>query len=526
MALALLVAACQAPPTASPSAAPTAASGGTLNVLLTQKIVDLHPLSGQRNAGFLIATMAFQDMLYAVGADNKYEPRLAERWELSSDAKTYTFHLRKGLKWSDGQPFSSKDVLFTWKMYMTPDASDQAGKLTTVKGRKDYVDGKTTTPAGLRAPDDNTFIMELDEANSALLSTFAWPPLPIIPEHVLSAVAPKDLKTHPFFRAPTTSMGPFRFVRWQPDQFVELERNPNYWKPVKADRVFLREMDPNVAITALEKGELDIMLTNGDDAARLETLPNIKVESASSPGLNKVTFTPEKAPFNDKRVRQAFLYAIDRKGIIATVYKGKASIVNTDLRAPGTVPSGLEEYTYNPTKAKQLLTDAKWDPNYVYKLSFPVGSKDRQAYAEIIQANLAAVGVKTQLMPLESGAFQEAITKRTVDGAAVGGGVYTIDGNSLSAPLNCNRFFPTGENLAWYCNPRVDQLFLQARSVTGEAQRNAIYQEIAKILNDEVSHLWINAADSVYARSAKLTGFKPIGDSTTFTVNIADWGKS
>ena len=531
--LALIVTACQSTTgpgtTATPTtaaASPTAGGGGTINVLLTQKVVDLHPLSGQRNAGFLIATMVFQDMLYGVGADNRYEPRLAERWEVSSDAKTWTFHLRRGLKWSDGQPFSSKDVLFTWTMYATPDVSDQAGKLAVLKGRKDYVDGKATTIAGLRAPDENTFVMELDEANSALLSTFAWPVLPIIPQHILGSVPPKELKTHPFFRNPTTSMGPFKLVRWMPDQFIELERNPNYWKPVKADKVFLREMDPNVAVTAIEKGELDIMLTNGDDALRFEKLPNLKVESATSPGVNKVTIRREAAPFNDKRVRQAFLYAIDRKGIIDTVYKGRASVVNTDLRAPGTIPSGIEEYAYNPTKAKQLLAEAKWDANYVYKLAFPVGSNDRKAYTEIIQANLAAVGVKAQITPLESGAFQEAITKRTVDGAAVGGGVYTIDGNSVAAPLNCSRFFPIGENLAHYCNPQVDQMFLQARTVTDTAQRQSIYQQIAKILNDEVSHFWINAADSVYARSAKLTGFRPIGDSTTFTVHIADWAKS
>ncbi|MBM4421176.1 MAG: ABC transporter substrate-binding protein [Chloroflexi bacterium] len=530
---ALIVTACQptagtgTSPTSAPAAAtPAAGGGGTINVLLTQKVVDLHPLSGQRNAGFLIATMVFQDMLYAVGADNKYEPRLAERWEVSSDAKTWTFHLRKGIKWSDGQPFSSKDVLFTWTRYATPDASDQAGKLAVLKGRKDFVDGKTPTIAGLRAPDANTFVMELDEPNSALLSTFAWPVLPIIPEHILGNVPPKDLKTHAFFRNPTVSMGPFKLVRWLPDQFIEMERNPNYWKPVKADKVFLREMDPNVAVTAVEKGELDVMLTNGDDALRLERLPNLKVEAATSPGINKITIRREAAPFNDKRVRQAFLHAIDRKGIIDTVYKGRASIVNTDLRAPGTIPSGLDEYAYNPAKARQLLADAKWDPNYVYKLAYPVGSNDRKAYTEIIQANLAAVGVKSQITPLESGAFQEAITKRTVDGAAVGGGVYLIDGNSVAAPVNCNRFFPIGENLAHYCNPQVDQLFLQARTITDQTQRLALYQQIAKILNDEVSHFWISASDSVYARSTRLTGFRPNGDSTTFTVGIADWAKA
>ncbi|HEV8534608.1 MAG TPA: ABC transporter substrate-binding protein [Candidatus Limnocylindria bacterium] len=463
------------------------------------------------------------DALVALAPDDTYESRLASGYTVSPDATTYTFRLRPNVKWSDGQPFTSKDVAFTFKLLMTPDVSAHAAKLTDVKGRADFVAGKTTEVTGFRTPDTNTFVIELERPNSALISALSWPFIGILPEHVLGQVPPKSLATHQFFLAPTVGLGPFKFVKWETDQYIELDRNPSYWRSVSIDKIFIREMAADVANAALEKGELDIAITNAQDADRLDKLPKVTVDSAPNPGINLISLANDKAPFNDVRVRQALLYAIDRKGIINTVHGGRGTIVNTHMRAPGTVPQGLEAYDYSPTKAKQLLADAKWDPSYVIKMQWIKGVKDRDQTNEIVQANLAAVGVKMELQPYERGPLLDAYRLRTFDATAYGGGIYTIDGDSVTVPIACAQAYPKGTNITHYCNQRVDDLLARARSISDEAEKKRLYQEVAKISNTEVTNLWLNVADTLYARSDRLKGFKPYGDFTQFLLTASSW---
>ena len=528
VASALLIGACAAPPSTAPGTSPTAAttgqaaSGGTLTVQFPLKPRSFNPLGQPLSSDQMVMTLVY-DGLVALAPDDTYESRLASGYTVSPDAKTYTFRLRPNLKWSDGTAFTADDVLFTFKLLMTPDISAHAAKLSDVKGRADFIAGKSTDVPGLRASDPNTFVIELDKPNSALISALSWPFIGILPKHVLGQVAPKDLATHRFFLAPTVGLGPFKFVKWETDQYVELEKNPNYWRPVKIDRIFLREMTADAASAALEKGELDIAITNAQDADRLDKLSKVTVDSAPNPGINLISLANDRPAFKDVRVRQALLYAIDRKGIIQTVHAGRGTIVNTHMRAPGTVPSGLEAYDYNPTKAKQLLAEAKWDPNYVIKMQWIKGVKDRDQTNEIVQANLAAVGVKMELQPFERAPLLEAYSKRTFDATAYGGGIYTIDGDSVTVPIACAQAYPKGTNITHYCNAKVDELLDKARSISDEAEKKRLYQEVAKITNAEVTNLWLNVADTLYARNDRLKGFRPYGDFTQFLLTAWNW---
>jgi len=508
-----------------PTVVAAATGANTLNIYLYQKPKNWNPLAPPNGPDTQVLTL-ISDVLLMVNDKYEYEPRLAEKWTASTDAKTFTFNLRSGLKWSDGEPFSSKDVVFTYRLLANPaSGSAHSAKFDHVVGIADYRSGKATDVAGFRAPDPNTFVVELDQPNAAFISSISWPFYGILPEHTLGTADIKTLGDHPFFKNPTIGLGPFRFVRYETDQFVELEKNPNYRGSVGFDRVFLKPVTTDVATAQLEKGEMQLVQISPTDVDRLKSVASVKIESKPGPGIILMAVDLDGAPhLKDKRVRQAMLYAIDRAGIVNSVLAGQASITNTHIMGPaGAIPADLQKYEYSPDKARQLLKDASWNPDQVIKIQWIPGIRDRDATVQIVQAQLQAVGIKVELNPLEAGPLVENHKNRTFDLSLYGGGLYTIDGDSTSVPNQCDQAYPAGGNNAHYCNTEVDAAFARGRATADVAQRNQAYQQIAKIQNDEVPYIWLYVPSAVWAYSAKLQNYKPHGELTYGFWNASEW---
>lgn len=503
---------------------PTARPEMILNVLLAGKPLAFNPLASPLFTEELVSSLV-HDTLVAYTPDGlSYEPRLAEKWVISPDAQKYTFTLRAGLTWSDGHPFTSADVLFTYNHLANKAVSGQAGKLAGVKGVKEFADGTTKTIAGFSAPDATTFVIELTAPNGALINGLAWPFIGILPKHVLGDVPPDKLKAHPFMTAPTTGMGPFTFVRWKTDQYIEFARNPAYRKNVKIDRVFFKEMLPEAAEVAVEKGELDLAWVGAKGALRLAPLPHVTIVVGQNPGVNLISAMIETGPLSDVRVRQALLYAIDRKGIVNKVHVGRATIVNTFNRTAGIDTSKLNAYEYNPEKAKELLKEANWDPNYVIEMKWIPGlSSERDQTNEIVQANWAAVGVKMELVPVERGAVLAAYKDRTFGATAYGGGFFTVDGDSVSVPVSCATRYPAGTNITHYCNQEVEDLLIKARGLGDQEARTQLYQKVAELTNRDVTNFWLNVTDNLVAHNKRLTGYVPYGLNGSQLLQIADF---
>jgi ABC-type transport system substrate-binding protein len=505
-------------------AAATGASGTTLNVYLYQKPKNWNPLAPPNGPDTQVNTL-IGDALLIVNDRYEYEPRLAERWAASADAKTFTFTLRSGLKWSDGQAFSSKDVLFTYRLLANPaSGSAHAAKFDRVVGIADLRNGSSPEAAGLRAPDPNTFVVELDQPNAAFISSISWPFYAILPEHVLGTADLKTLADNPFFLKPTVGVGPYRFVRYETDQFVELEKNPNYRSPVGIDRVFLKPVTTDVATAQLEKGEMQLVQISPTDADRLKTVASLKVESKAGPGIIVMATNVDQPYLKDKRIRQAMLHGIDRAGIVGQVLSGQATITNTHvLGPPAALPGDLQQYEYNPERARALLREAGWDSDRVVKIQWIPGIRDRDATVQIVQSQLAAVGMKIELNPLEAGPLVENHKNRTFDFSLYGGGLYTIDPDSTAVPNQCDQAYPAGGNNAHYCNAEVDAAYARGRATADTAQRMQAYQQVARITNDEVPYLWLYVPSGIWASSTKLQNLKPHGEFTYGFWNAAEW---
>ena len=509
---------------AAAGAATSAAGGSTLNVYLYQKPKNWNPLAPSNGPDNQVETLIY-DALLMVNDKYAYEPRLAEKWTVSPDAKTFTFNLRSGLKWSDGEPFSSRDVLFTYKLLAnTASGSGHAAKFDHVVGIADFRAGTTPDVAGFKTPDANTFVVELDQPNAAFISSISWPFYGILPEHILGTADIKTMSDNPFFLKPTVGMGPYRFVRYETDQFVELEKNPNYRAPVAIDHVFFKPVTTDVATAQLEKGEMQLVQLSPTDLDRLKSVQGIRIESKPGPGIIIMAVNVDQPYLKDKRVRQAMLYAIDRAGIVGQVLAGQASITNTHVMGPPeAIPADLNQYEYNPDKARGLLKEAGWNPDQVIKIQWIPGIRDRDATVQIVQSQLGAVGMKVELNPLEVGPILDNHKNRTFDLSLYGGGLYTIDGDSTSVPNQCDQAYPAGGNNAHYCNPDVDAAFARGRATSDTAQRNQAYQQVARLTNDEVPYLWLYVPAAVWGSSTKLQNFKPHGELTYGFWNAAEW---
>jgi peptide/nickel transport system substrate-binding protein len=496
------------------------ASGGadTLNMYLYQKPKQFSPLAPANGPDQLVMSFVL-DSLYGVDSGYRLTPHLAAAApEVSADAKTFTFKLRTGAKWSDGTPFTAKDVLFTFNAMASPaTGSAQAGRFADVVGAKDVTAGKGDKLSGVTAPDDSTVVVRTVKPATGLVGRVAN--APILPEHVLGTVPANQLGNNAFFNNPTVGTGPYKFITYKTDQYVELDANPNYRQPVPVKKIFLKPVTSDVATAQLGTGEIDLAQISPTDLPSVRKLKNVKVITAKSPGFNRIAFNQTEDRFKDARIRQAFLHAIDRKSLVAKVIAGQGSVVNSSFYGSA-VPGGLDDYAYDPAKAKQLFKDAGWDASKAVTLTWVPGQRDRDTAATVIQSQLQAVGVKMNLKQAQAAQLLDSYTKKTFDLALFGGGNYATDPWSVYAIDGCDQGFPAGGNVGHFCDKDFDALMRKANGTADESTRTELYRQAATAENRQAAYLWLYNPDTIWAYNTRLTRFEPNG---TFTNEVAFW---
>src|SRR5690606_6772898 len=272
---------------------------------------------------------------------------LAEEYTVSDDLTTFTFKLADAT-WHDGEPFTSADVKFTFDLAMNPESgSIFAARLGDV--------------VSVETPDEKTAVVKLSGPNGAFLSTITQ--LMMLPEHLLSSKPVAELGQSDWWWTAPVGTGPFKFIRYVSDQYVELEAFDGYrdGRP-KVDKLINRYFaNPAAAVAALRAGEIHFTYAEPDDALTLEKEEGFTVIPGDSYVLNYIGFNHRTDLWKDVRVRQAVMYAIDRDTIIETLYNGAAKKAQCNYVAPQYVPDDLIDYTYDPEKARSLLAEAGWE---------------------------------------------------------------------------------------------------------------------------------------------------------------------
>jgi len=497
---------------------------GSVTVFLGGTPTVLSPLAGSVGFADLMMELIF-DTLVGYDPSFGYQPRLAQSYEISSDAKTYTFHLRPGMRWSDGVPFSSEDVLYTFTLLADPrTTSASASNFASVLGVDAFTSGKAKTIAGFTAPDPNTFVVQLVEPDLGWLATTEIFEGYILPKHVLGKIPADQVAKNSFFVAPTVSCGPFTIVDYKVDQYFQMKRNPGYWNPARLKTLYVSLGDPTVALTALGAGTIDLVQITPETYKAAAKLNGVKVVSAPGGGPRVIFFNCAESRFADTRVRQAFLYAIDRQAIINSIENKRARISNSVFMTPWAIPDGLATYPYNPSEAKKLLQEAGWDSSKTVTLVTTADDPaDQLDTCYAVQAYLQAVGVKCVVSNVDASVVDDDLNSGKWDL------VITTFSNNVSDPgvvspyLNDAGFYPNGANLGHFRNAELTSLMDKGNGTSSPTERADYFKQVTKIENEQVPILPLYVADALFGVRDTFKGFVPTGVAYYYFSNASDW---
>ena len=462
------------------------------------------------NFAITIAQCCFESLLTY---DDKlqFQPYLAEKWDVSPDGATYTFNLRKDVKWSDGQPLVSGDVLATVLALTDPKTvTSWISYVDQIQGATDRKAGKSNDLPGFQVVDDSTFKVTTVQPSATFLDLFGTE-FSVLPKHVLDSIPMDQLNKSQFANQPTVSTGPFTLVNYTADQAAEFARNENYWrkKPSLA-RFFVNIMTPDTAVVALEKGDLQVIPGEisgelpPENADQLKQIPDITVTSYAND--NTETLYPNlKTFFGDVHSRQALMYAIDRESIVQQVLLGYGKVAYSVY--PEFSPyyrADLNKYPYDPDKAKQLLQQANWDSGQQLDFLVPTGDSTRTRVSTIVQQYVQAVGINAQIEQVD---FATSVARLTQQHKFD----LSLTQNRGFNNLDVSRRFATnmydaGVNSGGYSNPDLDKLMKEAVSKLTLQDQKPLTDQIQQIINTDVPTVMMYYRDSIGAVNTKQLG--------------------
>ncbi len=482
-----------------------------------------HPARYQTFSQAVIFQLIFSPLVKLEGVDLKeVVGDLAESWEVSDDAREFTFNLRQNVKWHDGKPFSADDVVYSFSESLRIPAL-VPNRLTGLLGAAEYASGAAATVAGIEKISDFTVKLTLVDSDSTFLWGLRDSNYVITPKHLLEGVAPDQIESHAFTLETPIGTGPYKFVQWVTDQFAEFEAYDDFhFGRPKIDKMVMKRVKGDVAIAQLEAG--DVQLGVRLSALEFERVSSIKsLNVFSQPGVGMTSIIPlhTNPRMADKRVRQALYYAIDRRTIVDTVLQGRAKVLE------GAPPrydhyDDLDIYAYDPEKAQQLLKESAFDFAKPVKLVFDVIYPASALYVPVIQQQLAEIGVKVELGAMESAAYIELITKtRTGYELHVGqGGDVGVHPDRQFVYQYCDK----PEKGSGYNACAEVYMLKNARRTAKADEQDQIYHDVARSLNRNVEALWLWQLNDLHASDKRLGGgFAVCRDAKTTFWNVHSW---
>lgn len=463
--------------------------GGTLNVIVQPEPPTLMLGVNQQGPVELVGSKIYQSLL-TYGFDLKPRPGLARAWEASDDGLRYRFSLQEGVRWHDGTPFSAADVVFSFAKFL-PDTNPRARAILA-------------NVASVSAPDAATVQVEMKQPFAAFLSGFVPSSLPIVPRHIYEGT---DFRTNPANQRPVGT-GPFMFKEWQRGQYIQLVRNPSYWKSGLPfiDEIYFRILpDAAARAYALESGEVDVGAPDAVElfeVERLTSLPQLEATGRGSEFASPMTWIEinhRVPPLNDRRFRQALLYAIDRAFIRDRIWFGHGGIPNGPIASTIRFhdPS-IRPYPYDPARAEALLDEmglrrgANGVRTTLSLIPLPYGETWRRL-GEFLRQSLARVGIAINLESMDPASWIQRVSnwdyQLTVNRLQqFGDPAFGVARTYISTNIRKGVMF---NNTMGYANPRVDELFALGASATTEAARATAYSEVQRILAEDVPVAWL-----------------------------------
>jgi ABC-type transport system substrate-binding protein len=496
-----------------------------LTVGTAQAIPNFNPWVGGGGVRWSILDAVKSRLAYPNPHTKTWEPDLAERWDISPDATSYTFYLRKNARWHDGAAVTAKDVLFTNMVYLNPDLTvRQTKSYMGIKGAKEFNEGKTDEISGITILDDHTIRFELEKPSAIFFSLCCEnPDRTIEPVHILGKVPYADLPGQSFFRETLTNSGPFRFVRLVPGQLIELEANPDYFmgRP-NIDRIIFRLIRTTPALeAAMLRGDIQLGFNvpsyDSETWLRFIEHPDFIVAGAEAIFTQAYLFNDRKDFLTkDRRIRKAFMHALDRQKLIDVFRDGDGQIANTVMiHRWYQKPEWRDFYPYDPAKAKALLKEAGWDSGRtITVLTGPTRSERDRGQLASEQQMLEAVGIKIKFEELEPAVWSARVYGPTHDYEAIRSGGWSASGD----PATLYDTHVGGRNPSGWATPELDALAAKGATSLDRAERIMIYQNIAEQMIEDLPWAVVFQRGERWAMSKKLIipFFSDLPEATSF----------
>ena len=467
---------------------------------------NLIPLLASDSPSHNIAGLVYNGLV-KYDKDMKIIGDLAESWDISAGGLVITFHLRRGVKWHDGQPFTAADVLFTYQITVDPKTpTAYAGDFLKVK-KAEVLDAYT-----FRVTYDKPFAPALISWGNAVL-----------PRHLLFG---KDITKSPLSRHPIGT-GPYKLKEWIAGQKIVLISNTDYFEGRPYIDGYITRIIPDTATMFLELRAQGISLMDLTPLQYTRQTEN----NLFKENFNKYSYLGFKYVylgynlknplFTDKRVRQAISYAINKEEIISGVLLGLGKPA-TGTYKPGTwaYNSNVKIYNFNPQKARQLLSDAGWKDTkgtgilekdgkpFIFEIVTNQGNDTRQKCAEIIQRQLKEIGITVKIRILEWAAFvNDFITKRRFDAVILGWSI-SLDPDAYDV-WHSSKTAPEELNFMSYNNPAADEMLEKGRSTFDQNQRKKYYDRFQEILAEDQPYTFLYVPEELIIISNRFRGIDP-----------------
>lgn len=464
-------------------------------------VTSFDPHVGKETPAVAVTSNIYDTLVDVDPVSGELIPQIAESWE-QLDELTYRFHIRKGMKFHNGEDLKADDVKFSL---------ERAINSSAVSYLVDFIDSVTIE-------DEYTVTIKTQSPYAPALRNLAVPYAAIVPKDYVEA-NPDILKTQP------VGSGPYKFVSWSQNDNIKLEAFEDYYAGAPKTKNVIMKIIPEAAqrTIALETGEIDVAydLTTSD-ANRVKNEKGLELLEVPSLSCYYISFNMNKTPFDNKLVRQAISYAIDRQLLIDTVNGGSGEAANA-LVAPAVFgyynPGELE---YNPEKAKELLKEAGYPNGFTCTL-WVNNNQSRVEICQAIQAMLMEVGITCKVEVLEFGAFISKTTAGEHDMAYFGWVTSTKDADYTYYSLEHSSQQGAAGNRTFSNDATIDALVEKGRASTDSAERQEVYKELAIYLKD-----FMNNAPLIYTSlnagiNSKVQGFSldPIGYHKFDNVQVA-----
>lgn len=473
--------------------------GGVLVFGRSGDSVGLDPGRETDGESFYGSTPVYDTLVEFIPGETAIQPALAESWTFAEDGLSVKFNLRSGVKFHDGTPCNADAVVYSIERQFKTDHPAYGFGPWKYWG---YMDMDSIVES-VTALDDLTVEFKLKKREAPFIANLAMDFAAIV-SPTASEKYGADFSSNP------VGTGPFKFISWIKDDSLVYERNPDYWGgDVYLDRLIIKVIpDATARWLALQKGEVDIIdFPSPEDLDKMKGTDGIKVIQQEGLNVGYLALNTEKAPYDNVKVRQAMNYAIDRNEIVAGVYGEAGKPAKNPL--PPTMWSyndDIEAYDYNPEKAKELLAEAGYADGFKTEIwAMPVArpyNPNGKKVAEIMQAQLAKVGIEVDIISYEWGTYLDKTDMGEHQAAMLG---WTGDNgdpdNFLWVLLSEMAAEKPAGNISFWKNSEFTDLCAQAKEEMDTAKRTELYRKAQVIFHNEAP--WVPIAHSVVSEPMK-----------------------